>query len=53
MVTERAVDRRAFVKLSGLTAGGIALSGGAVVAGVVGHRRTAGAQEAESANRTI
>jgi arsenite oxidase small subunit len=47
MVTERAVDRRAFVKLSGLTAGGIALSGGAVVAGVVGRRRTVGAQEAE------
>ncbi|MBA2277961.1 MAG: arsenate reductase (azurin) small subunit [Chloroflexia bacterium] len=42
---EQAVDRRAFVKLVGLSAGGIALSGGAVVAGLVGRRRV-GAQEA-------
>jgi arsenite oxidase small subunit len=48
MVMEKAVDRRAFIKLSGLSAGGIALGGGAVVVGSVGRRpRGAGAQDAE------
>ena len=46
MALDRAVDRRTFIRLSSLSAGGIALSGGAVVAGLVGRRRV-GAQEAD------
>jgi len=38
MVMERAVDRRTFLKLSGLSAGAIVFSGGAVVIGTVGRR---------------
>ncbi len=43
------VDRRTFIKLSSLSAGGIALSGGAVVAGSVGRwpRHAAAAQQGE------
>jgi len=43
------VDRRTFIKLSSLSAGGIALSGGAVVAGTVGRwpRGAAAAQQGE------
>jgi len=47
--TEGRVDRRAFLKLSGLGAGAIALSGGAVVVATVGRRPhgVAAAQQAE------
>lgn len=38
MVAERELDRRAFLKLSSLGAGAIALSGGAVVVGSVGFK---------------
>ena len=46
MVVERAVDRRTFLKLSGLSAG-VVLGGGAVVVGAVGRPVRVGAQEAE------
>lgn len=38
MITDRTVDRRGFLKLSGLSAGAVALAGGAVIAGTVGRR---------------
>jgi arsenite oxidase small subunit len=43
MVTNGSVDRRAFLKLSGIGAGSVALSGGAVVVGTVGLRPTGAA----------
>ncbi len=46
MVMEEAVDRRAFLKLSGLGAGAVVLSGGAVIVGTVG-RRAMGASATE------
>jgi len=47
MVTDHAVDRRTFLKLSGLGAGGIALAGGAVVVGSVGRRPAGAGAQAE------
>jgi arsenite oxidase small subunit len=38
MVADRTVDRRAFLKLTGIGTGAVALSGGAVIAAVVGPR---------------
>src|SRR6266511_4112500 len=38
MVTERPVDRRTLLKLSGLSAGAMLLSGGAVIVGTIGRR---------------
>ena len=46
MVSEQIVDRRAFLKLSGL-ATGIVLTGGAVVVGSVGRRPLAVSAQAE------
>lgn len=46
MVAEQVVDRRAFLKLSGLAAG-IVLGGGAVVVGSVGRRPLGTAAQAE------
>jgi arsenite oxidase small subunit len=45
-LTERAVDRRAFLKLSGLGTGAV-LSGGAVIVGSVGRRPHGAAAQAE------
>jgi len=49
MVTQRGVDRRSFLKLSGMGAGAIALSGGAVLVRAVGPRPlgAAAAQQGE------
>lgn len=48
MAETQTVDRRTFLKLSGLSAGGVAFSGGAVLAGSVGLRpAVAGAQQGE------
>ena len=51
MVMDRAVDRRTLLKLSGLGAGAVVLSGGAVIAGTVGRRPhgVAAASQAEKA----
>jgi len=51
MVMDRAVDRRTFLKLSGLGTGAAILSGGAVVVGTVGRRPhgVAAARQAEKA----
>lgn len=46
MVMEQAVDRRAFLRLSGLASGAV-LSGGAVIVGAVGRRPAGVAAQAE------
>ncbi|MCD6031655.1 MAG: arsenate reductase (azurin) small subunit [Thermomicrobiales bacterium] len=46
MIVEKPVDRRAFLKLSGLATGAV-LSGGAVIVGSVGRRPVAAAAQAE------
>ncbi len=52
MVMDRAVDRRTFLKLSGMSAGAVVLSGGAVVVGTVG-RRPFGVAAAQQGEKTV
>lgn len=52
MVSERAVDRRTLLKLSGLGVGSVALSGGAVVVAALG-RRPLGVAAAQQATKVV